>query len=55
LVDLRAHKAQPVAVERQGAVEVSYREGNDMDARLHGTRACHNQRLSRCVLTLPRT
>src|ERR1700722_18482777 len=29
-------EAQPVAVERQGAVEVSYREGDDMDARLHG-------------------
>jgi hypothetical protein len=25
-------EAQPVAVERQGAVEVSYREGDDMDA-----------------------
>jgi hypothetical protein len=29
-------EAQPVAVERQGAVEVGYCEGDDMDARLHG-------------------
>ena len=29
-------KAQPVAVERQGPIEVSYRKGDDMDARLHG-------------------
>jgi hypothetical protein len=29
-------QAQPVAVERQRPIEVSYRKGDDMDARFHG-------------------
>lgn len=40
-------EAQPVAVDRQGAVEVSYCEGDDMDARLQAGSSSSGRRCRR--------